>query len=79
MAPQIARLAAPLAGCTRQQTAAPFARLALTALRFNRGAFDCRQLDRICERRRFEALLESRLGFWLRGGLGSDMRACAGN
>jgi hypothetical protein len=51
MAPQIARLAAPLAGCTRQQTAAPFARLALTALRFNRGAFDCRQLDRICERR----------------------------
>jgi hypothetical protein len=35
---------------------------ALTALRFNRGAFDCRQLDHICEKRRFKALLESRLG-----------------
>ena len=35
--------------------------------------------NRNCEKRRFEALLESRLAFWLRRGLGSDIRACACN
>ncbi len=31
------------------------------------------------EKRRFKALLESRLAFWLRCGLGSDIRACVCN
>ena len=35
--------------------------------------------NRNCEKRRFKALLESRLAFWLRRGLGSDIRACACN
>jgi hypothetical protein len=35
--------------------------------------------NRNCEKRRFKALLESRLAFWLRRGLGSDTRACACN
>src|ERR1700675_2563630 len=35
--------------------------------------------NRNCEKRRFKALLESRLAFWLRRRLGSDIRACACN
>src|SRR6266545_6242943 len=34
-------------------------------------------MDRPSVKRRFKPLLESPLGFWLRGGLGSDNRACA--
>src|SRR6266545_4466396 len=36
----------------------------------------CRRIT-ACKKRRSKALLESRLWFWLRGGLGSDTRACA--
>src|SRR6266511_855609 len=36
----------------------------------------CRQLDDRGRKRRFKALLASRLAFWLRGGLGSEIRAC---
>src|SRR4029453_14205816 len=31
----------------------------------------------VCKERHFKALLELRLGFWLRGDMGSDVHACA--
>src|SRR5207253_1732398 len=44
--------------------------------RRSRGLAACRQMEHRRERRGVKALLESRLGFWLRGGLGPDIHAC---